>query len=116
VGAIAYYSNCKLEDLWGLGTMDFAKLKLQDRYRPAEIDSVCRKLGMEVAIGYGNPIREPGWVKAESWAIQDNRVCARDTVDFYALNPSALNKLEENLKNFRSSLPKSVIVIPEPAP
>ena len=116
VGAIAYYSNCRLEDLWGLGTMDFAKLKLQNRYRSAEIDSVCRKLGMEFAIGYGNPIREPGWVKAESWAIRDNRVCAQDTVDFYALNPAALARLERNLAVFRSRLPESVIVIPEPAP
>ena len=116
VGAIAYYSDCRLEDLWGLGTMDFARLKLENRYRPAEIDSVCRKLGMEVAIGYGNPIREPGWVRAESWAIQDNRVCARDTVDFYALNPSALDRLEKNLALFRRQLPPSVLVIPEPAP
>jgi len=116
VGAIAYYSDCRLEDLWGLGTMDFARLKLQNRYRPAEIDSVCRKLGIEMAIAYGNPIREPGWVKAESWAIRDNRVCARDTVDFYALNPQALSRLEQNLASFRERLPASVIVIPEPAP
>ena len=114
VGAIAYYSKCRLEDLWGLGTLDFARLKLENRYRPAEIDSVCRKLGIEVAIAYGNPIKEPGWVKAESWAIQDNRVCARDTVDFYALNPVALKRLEKNLAEFRGKLPTSVLVIPNP--
>lgn len=116
VGAIAYYSDCRLEDLWGLGTMDFARLKLQKRYGPAEIDSVCRKLGIEVVIGYGNPIREPGWVMAESWAIRDNRVCAQDTIDFYALRPAALSRLKKNLGLFRSSLPKSVIVIPRPQP
>ena len=116
VGAIAYYSDCRLEDLWGLGTMDFARLKLENRYRPAEIDSVCRKLGVDLVIGYGNPVREPGWVRAESWAIQDNRVCARDTVDFYALSPSTLPKLENSLSTFRKELPPSVLVITEPQP
>lgn len=111
VGAIAYYADCRLEDLWGLGTMDFARLKLEGRYGPHEIDSVCRKLGVEMAIGYGNPIREPGWKIAGSWAIQNNQVCARDTVDFYALNPLAFQKLKKNLDEFRSELPSTVLVI-----
>jgi hypothetical protein len=114
VGAIAYYSNCLLQDLWGLGTMDFARLKLQNRYRPAEIDSVCRKLSVEIAIGYGNPIRQPGWKMTESWVIQDNRVCSKDTVDFYALHPDSYRKLHSHLRQFRSSLPDKVLVIKHP--
>ena len=111
VGAIAYYSNCRLQDLWGLGNMNFAQLKLQNRYRSAEIDSVCRKLSVEIALTYGYPIRNHGWKKAESWAIQDNRVCARDTVDFFALNLESCQKLRRHLNQFRSRLPEKVIVI-----
>jgi hypothetical protein len=116
VGAIAYYSDCRLEDLWGLGTLSYAKLKLQGRYRPAEIDSVCREQHLDLVIGYGNPIREPGWVKAESWVIRDNRVCARDTIDFYALTPKSLAELEDKLNRFRPNLPASVRVIRDPKP
>jgi hypothetical protein len=111
VGAIAYYSNCRLQDLWGLGTMDFARLKLQNRYGPDEVDSVCRKLSVEIALIYGYPIREHGWRKAESWAIQDNRVCARDTVDFFALHEDSFQKLRSNLGQFRSQLPERVLLI-----
>lgn len=112
VGAIAYYSDCKLLDLWGLGTMDFAQLKLKNQYKPAEIDSVSQKLGMELAIVYGRPMNRPSWKKVESWAIRENMVCAQDTVDFYALNPDAYSRLKKHLIAFRDSLPKSVIVIP----
>jgi len=111
VGAIAYYSDCRLIDLWGLGNMEFARLKLENRYRPAEIDSVCRMLGVELAIAYGNPVKEPGWNIQESWAIQDNRVCARDTVDFYSLDPQKGDLLRKNLSEFRPRLPARVLVI-----
>ena len=112
VGAIAYYSDCKLQDLWGLGTMDFAQLKLKNLYKPAAIDSVGQKLGMELAIVYGRPMNRPDWQKVESWAIRENKVCAQDTVDFYALNQNTYSRLKQHLIAFRDSLPKSVIVIP----
>jgi hypothetical protein len=112
VGAIAYYSNCKLQDLWGLGTMDFAQLKLKNVYKPTSIDSVSRKLGIELAIVYGRPMNISAWKKVESWVIRENMVCSKDTVDFYALNPVAYSRLKQHLIAFRDSLPKSVIVIP----
>jgi hypothetical protein len=115
VGAIAYYSDCKLQDLWGLGTMDFAQLKLKNLYISAPIDSVSRKLGMEIAIVYGRPMNRPSWQKVESWVIRENMVCSNDTVDFYALNQDAFYQLKQHLIAFRDSLPKSVIVIPEKA-
>jgi hypothetical protein len=36
-------------------------------------------------------------------------VCAGNTVSFYAVNPSELEKLKQHLKTFSSHLPKDVI-------
>jgi hypothetical protein len=111
VGAIAYYSDCRLQDLWGLGTMDFARLKLQNRYQPHQIDSVCRQLGVNIAVAYGNPMKKAGWKNVESWVIRDNRVCSRDTIDFYALSEDEAVRLKIKLGNFHKNLPDGVKVL-----
>lgn len=114
VGAIAYYSDCKLLDLWGLGTMEFAQLKLKDRYTPQTIDFVCRRKNMEVAVVYGNDIRNSKWQKAESWVIPHNVVCSRDTISFFAINPDAFRQLKQNLRAFAPKLSPHVLRIEHP--
>ena len=112
VGAIAYYSNCRLLDLWGLGDLDIARLKLNNTYNPKAINAVCQNKKMEIAIAYGNNLDHPDWNIVESWIIYNNAVCSQDTIVFYAVSPTALPKLKSNLNQFHSLLPKTVKVVP----
>jgi hypothetical protein len=114
IGAITYYSTCRLTDLWGLGTMEMARLKLAGRYEARAIDAWCRKEGVRVAIVYGRKLAHPAWKTVERWVIPHNVVCAQDTIDFVAIFPEEESVLRKNLARFRHRLPAPVTCIPIP--
>jgi len=109
VGAIAYYSDCKLLDIWGLGSIEFAKLKLTEQYVPFKVDSVCRKRKMEIAIVYGKNLGHLNWKNVASWPLFNNVVCSADTIDFLAITPVSRKNLLINMKKFK--LPNSISTI-----
>ena len=115
VGAIAYYTDCRLIDLWGLGDMDIARLRLKNQYKPRQIDSICRIKHLKFSIVYGNVygtgLETMAWEKQGSWVLSNNAVCSRDTIDFYGLAPIENKILKKNLIEFRPKLPQSVQVI-----
>lgn len=108
VGAIAYYSDCKLLDIWGLGSMEMAMLKIKGRYLAGPVDHLCRKKKMEMAVVYKKKLGHPSWVKIASWVMLNNAVCSADTIDFIAINPDDRIRLRQNLIKFDPSLPKTV--------
>lgn len=114
IGAITYYSACRLTDLWGLGTMEMARLKLAGRYEAGPIDAWCRKEKIRVAIVYGRKIAHPAWKTVERWVIPHNVVCSQDTIDFVAIFPKEESVLRKNLARFRPRLPAAVTSIPIP--
>lgn len=110
IGAIAYYTESPILDLWGLGTLEMAKLKIAGTYTYPNIDSFCRKAGVKAILYYGGNIKFNKWTKVGSWIIQDNMVCAEDTLDFYGLTPESSKLLRANLLQFQPNLPKRVLV------
>jgi hypothetical protein len=113
IGALAYYSDCKVLDFWGLASMDFATLKLNGMYTPVEIDRVCKEQKAWLAVIYGNKVRHPDWKIARSWALYQNVVCASDTISFVCLNPQKKARLIQNLHDFEKTMPASVRIIKE---
>jgi len=110
IGALAYYTDSPILDLWGLGSLNMAKLKIAGNYNNQTIDSACRKANVEAILYYGEKVNFDRWIKAGTWIIQDNMVCAEDTIDFYGLTPDGAQKLQANLRNFEAELPKRVLV------
>ncbi len=110
VGAIAYLSDCKLLDIWGLGDLDFARLKLKNAYVPDSIHALCMAKKMDLAIVYGNDMVHPEWQKTESWIISHNAVCSRDTIDFYAFSDQDRQVLRQRLDDFHPRLPSTIRV------
>ena len=110
VGAIAYYSDCKLLDIWGLGSIELARMRINHTYTIDKVDSLCRKKEVEIAIVYKKYWDHPSWKKIVSWEISNNVVCGGDTIDFFVINPEDSNSLKENLKAFEPELPKTVLV------
>jgi hypothetical protein len=113
IGAISYYNDFSLLDLYGLASMDVARAKIGGTYDTATIDRLTRESGARVIVVYDYWFDRYGglpgaWVKAGEWHFTDCYVCGGDTVSFYA--PSALeaDSLRAELDAFEASLPARV--------
>lgn len=114
IGAINYLADIKCFDLWGLGSLEIAKAKMDKRYTTRQIYDLAKQKEIKIAIvydhwfeGYGGI--PPEWIKVGEWKISNNVVCGGDIVSFYAVNSSEVDNLIENLRAFSSHLPKDVV-------
>lgn len=110
VGAVNYYADLRCLDLWGLGNMQTAKLRMDNRFYVENIDAITRMYGIKIAIVYEHwfPGLPDNWVKVADWMITDNFVCGGSTVSFYAIDPQETNRLSLVVKEFSKSLPHDV--------
>lgn len=113
IGAIAYYSNAYILDLWGLGNIETAKSK-KDQYWTADyLLQLSQQKNTRVVmiydswIGKSIPIQ---WVKVGRWQIFNNVVCGDDFVTFYALDNQSAILLRQKMETFKKQLPKTVLV------
>ena len=112
IGAISYFSKVELLDIVGLGSTEVASMHMKTRNLGPEaynrlngkfMAEYCAVNKYKIAVIYTDWF--PGGIPAEwtlvgSWTIQDNRVAARERVDFYALNKKEITTLVNNLKSF----------------
>jgi hypothetical protein len=113
IGAVAYYTNSKVIDLWGLGTIEVSRSR-RKRYWNAEfLDSLCKQKNVRLAIIYDSWFQnafEDRWQKIAEWKIPDNVVCGDDTVSFYAVDSTIAPQLKRNLEQYQAKLPAEVAV------
>jgi hypothetical protein len=115
IGAVSYYNDFPLLDLYGLASMDVARAKIGGTYNTQSIEDLSRESGVRVAVVYddwfirygGLPA---GWVKAGEWHFTDCFVCGGDSVAFYATDPAQAAQLRADLKEFERELPARVKV------
>jgi len=113
IGAVSYYNDFPLLDLYGLASMDVARAKIGGTYDTAVIDRLTRASGARVMVVYdywfdrygGLPA---GWVKAGEWRFADCYVCGGDVVSFYAPSAAEAETLRMDLDAFRALLPARV--------
>ena len=115
IGAVSYLTHIHLLDLVGLASIEVLQLKHVGEYNTEYIQELCKKHGVRIAIVYDswleriaireNPLQ---WKKVGEWRIVDNVVCSDDVVSFYAVQPSEMEKLVQNLRNYSSILPVHV--------
>jgi hypothetical protein len=113
IGAIGYFTNVRVIDIWGLANKEVTKSKRQQYWTPEFLDSFCKLNRVEVAIIYDSwfPAKlTEKWSKAATWEIQNNVICGDKTVSFYVLNPILKYDLRQKLITFQSQLPSSVAV------
>ena len=120
IGAINYFNDVHLLDVWGLGSPLIAEAYLTGRYTPQLLQQVALEHDSDLIIIYDIWFRRrPGeikdeigtnWVKVATWRIPDNVVASEDTVAFYAINEVRAATLEANLRAFESELPPEVTV------
>lgn len=113
IGAIDYLADIRLLDLWGLGSIQVAELRLQKHYNTDKIYILAKDTAASIALVYENWYEEFGglpaqWLKVGSWKVSNNVVLGGDTVSFYAVNLSESQRLIQSLKAFQSEIPMGI--------
>jgi len=114
IGAVNYISDVNSLDVLGLGNMDSAILLLTHNYNNYTIDTLTRQYNCTIAIVYWNYYDDTrifipiDWIYAGKWNLKNNVVCGGSSVYFYAVQPTAIDQLIDNLHDFTDSLPEDV--------
>ncbi len=126
IGAINYYADIKSVDLWGLGTNEVAKERMQIRAdHPSadayvlskdQIDNITKSEGTDIAMLYHEIFEINGESHIpDNWVLVGRWLCYRyerdywDKVSFYAVNPAEAETLKKDLQEYSSELPVYVI-------
>jgi hypothetical protein len=113
IGAIAYYTNARIVDLWGLGSIEVAKSRKMHYWTPSFLDSLVRAKDTRIAVVFDewfDPALLHRWTKVATWQMPDNVICGSDIVCFYAIRPEDVAGIKNNLQAYQSSLPGEVHV------
>ncbi len=115
IGAACYLADIRLLDLWGLGSMKPATLKMNRIYTSQEIYESARRADVEIAIVYDKWFAADNigglpwqWIKIGQWQIPDNVIAGDDTVSFYCPEASEVERAVRNLRQFSGTLPADV--------
>ena len=113
IGAIAYYTDARIVDLWGLGSIEVARARKGKYWTPNFLDSLVRAKDAKLALVFDewfDPALLHKWTKVATWQIPDNVICGSDVVCFYALRPEDVLSIRNNLQAYQTSLPAEVLV------
>ncbi|MBN2084373.1 MAG: hypothetical protein JW748_04050 [Anaerolineales bacterium] len=121
IGAVAFFNEFPLLDLYGLASMDVARAKLGGMYDSSMIERLVRESGATVVVVYDYWFDRYGglpqsWVKVGEWRFTDCYVCGGDVVSFYAPDPARADALRAQLEEFAGSLPARVKFVPVTEP
>lgn len=111
IGAMSFYTEVNMLDLWGLGNIEVARSKKGGYWTPGFLDSLARKRKTKFAVVYDEwfaPELLSGWKKAGSWTILNNVICGGETVSFYITDPACEQQLRKALEEHKAALPPTV--------
>ncbi|HWJ89835.1 MAG TPA: hypothetical protein VNR87_01920 [Flavisolibacter sp.] len=72
IGAVAYFTNGRVVDLWGLGDFDIAKSRRKKYWTPSFLDTISRRKNARLAIVYDSWFNDSlgrHWQKLATWKI-----------------------------------------------
>ncbi len=113
VGAISFYSNHDVIDIWGLGSIAVTNQRLAGRFTPASLNVLAHTAHAPLALVYRDWLfyftgGDPGWIPVATWtlALRHPAPLGGDEVTFYAINPEDVAFLKQSLERYDSPLPK----------
>jgi hypothetical protein len=113
IGAVSYFTNAKIIDLWGLANTEVARSKKQHYWTSEFLNRLCNQNDVQMAIIYDSWFPDSlskKWTRAATWQIQNNIICGDSIVSFYSMNLTSKNLLQQKLRLFQNQLPSSVEV------
>jgi hypothetical protein len=114
IGAVAFYGDVHVVDLWGLGDIDVARSKKGRYCTPQFLDSLVKARHTSLAVVYETWFDKAlldRWTKVATWQMPNNVICGYDVVTFYAIDAGGKGSLADNLKAYQPSLPKEISVV-----
>ena len=114
IGAVSYFTDANVVDLWGLANIDVANKRLVGHYDSQVLAESVTQNHAPIALVYDLWFTEIGgvpsnWIQVGRWKIDDQFVAGGDTVSIYATSPQEVAKLRTSLQQFSACLPKSVL-------
>ena len=111
IGAICFFTDIKLFDIFGLGSIEIINLRMKKKFDQENIYKVSLQKNSEIVIVYedwfiGKIPNE--WAKVGTWSISNNVILGGDMVSFFATEKYDPHLLKNNLEDFSTSLPKQV--------
>jgi hypothetical protein len=129
IGAITFYSDPYLTDLFGLGSTEITRARrtmpqgdgflylLQDN--PAVRD-VMEKNNVEVVaiydhwFGLQQGYTPPGWIRVGVWRVPNRTILGGDAVSFYGVGRENAERLRYDLAEFHNQLPPELAQLAVP--
>jgi len=107
LGAVSFFTEARVLDLWGLGDNGLARAKRERRYGAAVLKARMEEVGTEFVVYYPSWFGEPDnlpstLIPVETWVLGDNLICGSDTVLFCGTSPEAAAKLRIALDQYRA--------------
>jgi hypothetical protein len=115
IGAICYYTDAHVLDVFGLGSMEPATAKLARNYNTAWLRGWAAQEGATLAILYPQGwfgewfAIPPDWPKVGSWSVSDRLVLGGASVAIFAIRPGSAPALSSSVREFGKELPPEVI-------
>ena len=113
IGALSYYTESPVVDLWGLGSIEVARGKKERRWTPEFLADLVKRKQVKVAIVYDewfDPTLLANWKKVATWQIVNNVICGGEVVTFYATELEGGTELKKKLVGYQTNLPSDVKV------
>ena len=109
LGAVSFFSEARVLDLWGLGDNVIARAKREGRETAEYLRERMEEKKTDFVVCY------PSWFKpsvdlpesliaVQMWQLGGNLVCASDTVAFYATSPEAAARLAAALRAYQAEV------------
>ena len=125
IGAISWYADVRLLDLWGLANIETAHLLMRGVLDGPAIVRMAVDRSVAIAFVYDDVLGErnpdgtvtppPGWTKVATWTLASNVVVGSSEVCAYSVAPGEEPPLREHLRAFARELPAEVRVTETPA-
>mgnify|MGYP001043425808 FL=1 len=124
IGAICHYTNARVLDMFGLASLEpVAFRKKPDGYTAADVHAWAVEQGVRVAIlsvewDEVAPRIPEQWTLVGLWRLPQNVVFGTTAVGFLAIDPSAVDELAANFKDFAANVSPEVAqkgLRPDPA-
>jgi hypothetical protein len=111
IGAISYFADLKIIDLWGLGDNEVTRARKAGNWNGAFLQQLVLKRNAVVAVIYESWFTKEltdNWQKVGTWEVSYSFMLGDTKVTFYAIDKNKAQSLKNNLVEFSSQLPKDI--------